>query len=133
MPWDTFIASVILLGCIAMVLSGFDFARPYLSLASTQHAEAKGLQLLLDNLTQEQRVQYQAFGFFDVVGSKTGKRYRIHHGTSRNVIELERGSSLGAGRCFMPKGELVAGDCMLAQKIALENCEEEVLQIALRY
>jgi hypothetical protein len=42
-----------------MALSGFDFARPYLSLASIQRAEAKGLQLLLDNLTQEQRVQYQ--------------------------------------------------------------------------
>ena len=72
MPWDTFIASVILLGCIAMVLSGFDFARPYLSLASTQYAEAKGLQLLLDNLTQEQRVQYQAFGFLMWLARKQG-------------------------------------------------------------
>ena len=86
MPWEIFIVAVVVLGCIAMVLSGFDFARPYLSLANTQYAEAKGLQLLLDNLTQEQRVKYQAFGFFDVVGSKTGKRYRIHHGTSRTSL-----------------------------------------------
>jgi hypothetical protein len=53
------LVAVALLGCNAMALSGFDFARPYLSLASIQRAEAKGLQLLLDNLTQEQRVQYQ--------------------------------------------------------------------------
>ena len=31
------------------------------------------------------------------------------------------------GRCFLPSGNLVAGDCMLAQKIILENCEEEAL------
>jgi hypothetical protein len=71
---ENFVVAVALLGCNAMALSGFDFARPYLSLASTQRAEAKGLQLLLDNLTQEQRVQDQAFGFFDVVGSQTASR-----------------------------------------------------------
>jgi hypothetical protein len=125
-----FFDAVVLLGILALALSQIDTARPFLTLFSSQLVEAKGLQLLLDNLTPTQREQYDAFGYFDVVGSKTGRRYRIHHGTSRNVIELERG---GAGRCFMPKGELVAGDCMLAQKIALENCEEEVLHTALRF
>jgi hypothetical protein len=72
MPWENFVVAVALLGCIAMALSGFDFARPYLSLASTQRAEAKGLQLLLDNLTQEQRVQYQAFGFLMWLARKHG-------------------------------------------------------------
>ena len=91
------------------------------------------LKLLIDNLTAVQSQQYDRFGYFDVVGSKTGKRYRICHGTSRNVNELLEHNRLGAGRCFMPRGNLVAGDCMLAQKIALENCEEEALKVALRF
>jgi hypothetical protein len=89
--------------------------------------------LLIDNLTAKQSQQYDKFGYFDVVGSKTGKRYRICHGTSRNVNELLQHNRLGPGRCFMPRGNLVAGDCMLAQKIALENCEEEALKMALRF
>ena len=96
-------------------------------------AEHKGLQLLLENLSPEQSRQYDRFGYFDVLGSRTGKRYRICHGTSRNVNELVEQNRLGAGRCFLPSGNLVAGDCMLAQKIILENCEEEALRVALRF
>ena len=96
-------------------------------------AEHKGLQLLLANLSPEQSWQYDRFGYFDVLGSRTGKRYRICHGTSRNVNELVEENRVGAGRCFLPSGNLVAGDCMLAQKIMLENCEEEVLRVALRF
>ena len=96
-------------------------------------AEHKGLQLLLENLSPEQSRQYDRFGYFDVLGSRTGKRYRICHGTSRNVNELVEENRVGAGRCFLPSGNLVAGDCMLAQKIILENCEEEALRVALRF
>ena len=96
-------------------------------------AERKGLQLLLENLSPEQSQQYDRFGYFDVLGSRTGKRYRICHGTSRNVNELVEENRVGAGRCFLPSGNLVAGDCMLAQKIILENCEEEALRVALRF
>ena len=96
-------------------------------------AERKGLQLLLENLSPEQSQQYDRFGYFDVLGSRTGKRYRICHGTSRNVNELVEENRVGAGRCFLPSGNLVAGDCMLAQKIMLENCEEEALRVALRF
>jgi hypothetical protein len=96
-------------------------------------AEHKGLQLLLENLSLEQRRQYDRFGYFDVRGSRTGKRYRICHGTSRNVNELVEENRVGAGRCFLPSGNLVAGDCMLAQKIMLENCEEEALRVALHF
>jgi hypothetical protein len=33
----------------------------------------------------------------------------------------------------LPEGGLVAGDCMLAQKIALENCEAAALRVALPF
>jgi hypothetical protein len=116
---------VVLLGCVMLVIVQLVSWR-------ASRAEAKGLQLLLNNLTADQRQQYQALGYFDVLGSHSGKCYRIHHGSSRNVTELESGG-LGPGRCFMPVGELVVGDCMLAQKIALENCEEDVLLTAIRF
>lgn len=96
----------------------------------TRRAESKGLTLLLSNLTDEQRRHFQSFGYFDVTGSITGKRYRIYHGKSRNVVELGRARP---GRCFAPQGDLVAADCMLAQKIAIENYEDEVLSKALPF
>jgi hypothetical protein len=96
-------------------------------------AERKGLDLLLENLTESQRAQYRQFGYFDVVGSESGNPYRICHGTSRNVSELLDKNRLGTGRCFAPRGNLVAGDCMLSQKVALENFESETLKIAVRF
>lgn len=96
-------------------------------------AAFKGRQLLLDNLTPKQNQQYGHFGYFDVVGSKSGKRYRICHGTSRNVYELLDDNQLGTCFYFVPSGSLVAGDCLLAQKIMLENCEDEALRIAERF
>jgi hypothetical protein len=124
---------ILLVACICLMASRLNLTRPSHNLRRQEEAESKGLKLLLDNLTTEQGEQYDRFGYFDVVGSKTGKRYRICHGTSRNVNELLEENRLGSGRCFMPRGSLVAGDCMLAQKIMLENCEEEALRAALRF
>jgi hypothetical protein len=54
-------------------------------------------------------------------------------GTVQNVVQIDRSGKPELGRCFMPEGNLVAGDCMLAQKIAIENCEEEVLRTSLPF
>lgn len=96
-------------------------------------AERKGMELLLKNLSARQRAQYQACGYFDVTGSDTGRRYRIFHGRFGNVRELGPNERLDIGKCFLPEGDLVAGDCMLAQKIALENRESAVLKVALPF
>jgi hypothetical protein len=37
------------------------------------------------------------------------------------------------GWCFVPEGSLVAGDVMLAQKIALETSEYAALAVARRF
>jgi len=87
----------------------------------------------LDNLSSGQRKQYKASGYFDVTGSDTGRRYRIFYGRYRNVRELGPNGGLDRGKCFVPKGNLAAGDCMLAQKIALENRESAALQVALPF
>jgi hypothetical protein len=96
-------------------------------------AESRGLQLLADNLSDEQLRQYRTRGCFDAIGCVSGKRYRIAFGTIQNVVQIGRSGEPEVGRCFMPEGSLVAGDCMLAQKIAIENCEEEVLRTALPF
>ena len=93
-------------------------------------AEARGMRLLREWLSKEQRRQLDAEGYFDVVGGETGKRYRVRYGTSTNVDELDKDGRPEVGWCFVPDGHLVAGDVMLAQKIALETNESVALAVA---
>ena len=95
--------------------------------------QARGLRLLRSWLSPRQRAEFDSEGQFEVVGSDSGKRYRISYGTSANVHEVDQAGRLGAGLCFMPEGGLVAGDVMLAQKIALETCEKNALALANRF
>ena len=92
--------------------------------------EQRGLNLLRGWLSQEQRAQYDAHGYFEVTGCHTGKRYRIRHGNGANIIELDDAAMPITGWCFVPRGPLVAGDVMLAQKIALETDERGTLAVA---
>jgi hypothetical protein len=93
-------------------------------------AEARGLRLLRSWLSPEQRAQLDSEGAFDVIGSDSGQRYRICYGTSTNIREVDRAGRPGNSWCFVPVGGLVAGDVMLAQKIALETGETAALMIA---
>jgi hypothetical protein len=47
-----------------------------------------------------------------------------------NVVEIDEIGRVRAGWCLLPKACLVAGDVMLAQKIALETDERGALAIA---
>jgi hypothetical protein len=92
--------------------------------------ESRGVKLLKEWLSREQLAQYEQHKYFDVTGCHSGKRYRIRHGTGTNVYELDGAGRPRAGWCFVPKDYLVAGDVMLAQKIALETDELGALAIA---
>ena len=92
--------------------------------------EVRGLKLLKEWLAPAQLSQYDANGFFEVTGCDSGKRYRIHYGAAMNVVEIDEAGRVRAGWCFIPKACLVAGDVMLAQKIALETDERAALAIA---
>jgi hypothetical protein len=92
--------------------------------------EQRGLKLLREWLSQEQLAQYDVCRYFEVIGCHTGKRYRICHGTGANVIELDDAAMPRTGWCFVPGQNLVAGDVMLAQKIALETDERGALAAA---
>ena len=92
--------------------------------------EQRGLNLLREWLSQEQLAQYDAHRYFEVIGCHTGKRYRICHGNGANIIELDDAGLPRRGWCFVPRDPLVAGDVMLAQKIALETDERGALAVA---
>jgi hypothetical protein len=93
-------------------------------------SELRGRKLLREWLSPAQLAQYDAHNYFEVTGSYTGKRYRIRHGMGANVYELDDAGRPRAGWCFVPKDHLVAGDVMLAQKIALETDERGTLAVA---
>jgi hypothetical protein len=95
--------------------------------------EVRGLELLKEWLSPEQFAQYDAKSYFEVTGCHSGKRYRISRGTSMNIHELDSAGRPRVGWCFAPKGYLVAGDVMLAQKIALETDERGALAVANRF
>jgi hypothetical protein len=99
----------------------------------SKRAQERGIQLLKENLSPGQRQQYSRYGYFDVIGGGTGKRYRIRHGRQMNIEQLDKNGRRVCGWCFFPQGNLVAGDIMLAQKVALELYETEALKVANRY
>jgi hypothetical protein len=95
-------------------------------------AERRAIVLLKEWLSPSQLVQYRRVGYFDVTGSRTGKRYRILHGRQTNICELDKRGRPVVTWCFGPEGNLPTGDILLAQKIALESDEQAALQIANR-
>jgi hypothetical protein len=102
-------------------------------IAAAPEAEARGLRLLRENLSPAQREQQERYGCFDVRGGDTGRHYRIKDGFQLNVQLLDNKGRTTAVLCFMPAGNLVAGDVMLAQKLALELFESDTLKIANKF
>ena len=95
--------------------------------------EARGRRLLRRWLSAQQLAQFEAFNFFDVTGCQTARRYRIYYAISANVEELDESGRPMMRHCFVPKGNLVPGDVMLAQKIALETEELAALEVANKF
>ena len=93
----------------------------------------RGMTLLKDWLSPEQRSQFEKTRSFLVIGCDTGKRYCIRYGTATNVFEIDETGYTVIGWCFLPLGNLAVGDVMLAQKIALENDEVSTLRVARRF
>jgi hypothetical protein len=95
-------------------------------------SEIKGIALLRSWLSPEQAKQWDSHKGFDVIGSDTGTCYRVKYGVAMNIDELNSNGKVVAQWCFAPQGNLVVGDVMLAQKIALETMELEALRRANR-
>lgn len=87
-------------------------------------AEAKARALLLGSLTSCQREQLEKDGFFIVVGSHTGRHYKITTSRINNVSDED------VTYCAGPARLNLAGDVMLAQKLILEQDELSFLTVA---
>jgi hypothetical protein len=94
-------------------------------------ADVRGQELLRSWLSPEQRRQYDEQASFEVIGSDTGKRYRICKGDVFNIQELDDHGTQVRAWC-VTADRMPIGDVNLAQKIALETFESEVLRIANR-
>lgn len=105
----------------------------FIRVGAERTPEGRSLRLLREWLSPVQRAQFAKKGYFEVVGGDTGKQYRIYPGTMSNVCEIDEKGRPRLGLCFLTMGELPIGDVMLAQKIALENCESRVLEVARRF
>ena len=105
----------------------------YLAMTGEDIPEARGITLLREWLSPEQKAQFDGSKCFDVVGCDSQKRYRICQGRGTNLHELDDAGRPVMGWCFVPSGHLVAGDVMLAQKIALETNERAALAVANRF
>ena len=95
-------------------------------------SEARGLKLLKEWLSPAQLTTYQKHRYFEVVGCDSGELYRIHHGFQGNIEQIDALGRPVCRWCFGPQDAVVAGDVMLAQKIALETYESGALGVANR-
>jgi hypothetical protein len=132
-----FVGMFVLLASILVreLLPGHVVRRGYASewICLRPEAEARGLKLLKEWLSPAQLNAYLVHRYFEVVGCDSGTVYRIHHGFQGNVEQLdERGEQAVCRWCFGPEDLVVAGDTMLAQKIALETDEIAALRMANR-
>jgi hypothetical protein len=121
---------VVLVGLLLPVLAvDFRVNRPS---RARKQAEERGIALLRSWLTPEQDRQWAVRRYFEVVGCDSGTRYRITRGTVMNIHQLNPEGRKVAEWCFAPEGDVVTGDILLAQKIALETMEGKALTIANR-
>lgn len=106
---------------------------PYANFLGENSPEARGRRLLCEWLSPGQLKQFNRHRYFDVVGSHSGKLYRISYGSAGNVHELDESGNHLWGYCFVPSARLVPCDIMLAQKIALETHENSTLAVANKF
>ena len=92
-------------------------------------AQKRALDLLRQILTETQLAAFEKDECIPV-DAPSGKKYLINKGRSGNVVSIKDGKPVER-YCIHPSDqEVPEADVMLAQKLMLENCEEEFLRIA---
>jgi hypothetical protein len=88
-------------------------------------AEKRSLSLLLNLLSDEQRVEFQSHGYFHVTGGSSGERYRIRRDSAVNIDVLGKDGSARIYLCGRPIGNLPMYDVMAAQLLYLQDRDSE--------
>lgn len=92
-------------------------------------ARERGRQLLLANLSAEQRAEYETHQRFHI-RTPSGRRFCIEHGRAHNVFELDAAGRRIREFCGHVGEHVPDEDNVLAQKLLLENDEETFIRIA---
>lgn len=95
-------------------------------------AEARAEKLLLENLSLQQRLDYEKHRYF-VVHGRNKTRYRIRRGRSGNVDVVTKSGHIEHRLCAHPNEYVPDCDTMLAQKLMLEFDEANFLRVANRH
>lgn len=86
-------------------------------------ADARANELLMDNLTEQQKEDVVRDGFFFVPSKRPDRQYRIRKGRVGNVDVMEKGRVLHR-LCAHPDVQCPDDDTRLAQKLMLEHMED---------
>jgi hypothetical protein len=95
---------------------------------ATEEARAKARQILLDNLTETQRREFDTDGHFHVETRDGQRRYRLSPGSLPLRVHGEDGRRWSY--CIHPRESYPADDVALALKLLLEANEDEFLETA---
>ena len=99
-------------------------------IAKEKKIEETAKQLLKEILNDEQNKQFDEKGYFELTSIKSGNIYRINKGRCRNVQLLDKDRKKVQTLCFHPQERVHDYDTMVAQKLMLESCEDEVRKVA---
>jgi hypothetical protein len=93
-------------------------------------AEQRAERLLLDHLSERQRAEYRERRAFTVISADGERTYRIERGWSGNVKLIGPDGRECRRYCIHPRERVPTEDCMLAQKLLIENDEPAFLRVA---
>ena len=92
-----------------------------------KEADERAKELLLSNLTDEQKKTFTDKGYFECVGNRTGKTYRIHN--YRNI-----NTRCGNDKyCVVQGNDVPLSDQLLTEKMLIENDEDKFLKVANKF
>ena len=92
--------------------------------------EQKALSLLLNLLNQEQRHEFQTYGYFHVTGGGSGDRYRIRVDSAVNIDVLGENGTVKYHLCARPSGNIPMYDVMAGQLLYLQDRNAETRFLA---
>lgn len=92
--------------------------------------EQKAWAFLVAVLNEKQKKQMEKDKFFELISVKSGTRYRIRKGQTRNIEKLDGEGKVIQKLCVHPVDYLHDYDAMAMQKLALEYDEEATVKIA---
>lgn len=99
--------------------------------AARAAASVKARSLLLDNLDEVQRKQFDLGQTFEVHSKDGKRRYQVRYGVAGNIFLLDERGKPTKRFCIHPSDSRIpTEDVMLVQKLMIEGAEDEFVRVA---